>query len=193
MMRTMLPVLFLLLLAGSAAAKDNFTSLDEVDTGDTESLDSVDTGHTESLDEVDTGRTEELDSVDTGRTEDLDSVDTGRTESLDEVDTGHTHGLDEAKFGTVPDRPGPVPQAEFAGPLADVWQTRLSIAYREVVKEAQRYHDADVAYIDMRRTGYPTGDARVEVEREYAAARRSLEGANTRYTELVKRAKKAAR
>jgi hypothetical protein len=72
------------------------------------------------------------------------------------VDTGHTHGLDEAKFGTVPDRPGPVPQAEFAGPLADVWQTRLSIAYREVVKEAQRYHDADVAYIDMRRTGYPT-------------------------------------
>jgi hypothetical protein len=189
----MLPVLFLLLLAGPAAAKDNFTSLDDVDTGDTESLDSVDTGHTESLDEVDTGGTEDLDSVDTGDTESLDSVDTGRTESLDEVDTGRTYSADEAKFGTVPDRPGPVPQAEFAGPLADVWQTRLSIAYREVVKEGQRYHDADVAYIDMRRTGYPTGDARVEVARAYAAARRSLEGATAHYAELVKRAKKAAR
>jgi hypothetical protein len=45
----------------------------------------------------------------------------------------------------------------------------------------------------MRRTGYPTGDARVEVERDYAAARRSLEGANAHYAELVKRAEKAAR
>jgi hypothetical protein len=174
-----------------ATAEDNYTSLDEVDDGHMESLDSVDDGHTEGLDSVDDGATESLNSVDTGRTESLDSVDTGRMESLDEVDTGRTYGLDQAKFGTIPDRSGPVPEAEFASPLPDIWERRVSLAHREVARAGKRYQEADTAHITMRHTGYPTGDARVEIEQEYFAAESALKDANTRYLELVERARHA--
>lgn len=187
-----LALLLLVLLASPAAAKDNLNSLDEVDDGHTESLDSVDDGRAAGLDSVDEGRTEALNSVDDTHTEALDSADTGRTESLDGVDTGHTYGLDASESGIVPDRLAPVPQAEFDGSLADVWESQLRLAYREVEREGRRYQDADRAYAAMRRTHYPTGDARVEIEHEYAAARSALEDANARYTALVKRVRQAA-
>ena len=58
-----------------------------------------------------------------------------------------------------------------------------------MLKEAQRYDEADRAYA-MRRTKFPTGEARVKIEQEYAAADRALRDANARYSQRVERARK---
>jgi hypothetical protein len=174
------------LLLGNAASSDEGTvDLDEVDRGETHSLDSADTGKTDDLDEVDTGETDSLDAVDTGKTDDLDAVDTGESEDLDAADTGETESLDQAeeageRAGSRQPPPS-VPDIGSASERADAGRARDA-----VVSAQRRLAQADAAYSDMLTHGHPAGDARAAIVKARDDARRDLEQATARYTNLVR-------
>lgn len=173
-----------LLLGIAASADEGTVDLDEVDGGETHSLDSADTGKTDDLDEADTGKTDSLDSVDTGKTDDLDAVDTGETEDLDAADTGETEDLDQAEAAgerSAPLLPPPsVPDVGSASERAEAGRVRAA-----VVSAQQRFAQADAEYTAMVTHSYPTGDARAAIIKARDDARRALEQATARYTNLL--------